>query len=91
MRILAAHLFRMNRLEKPVPARRATNLTLPEDLVREARERGVNLSQACEAGLRKAVTDARREAWLRDARPAMDAYNAWIAENGIPLEEYRQF
>lgn len=81
----------MNHAAKPRAARRATAVTLPEDLVREARERGVALSAACEEGLRKAVADARREAWIRDARPAFEAWNRYVEEHGVPLAEFRQF
>ena len=34
-----------------VPSRRPTNVTLPEALLREARDLGINLSQACERRL----------------------------------------
>ena len=64
---------------------------MPEDLVREARERGVSVSKACEEGLRKAVAEARRAAWIEENRPAMDAWNAYVAEHGIPYAEFRRF
>ncbi len=34
---------------------------------------------------------ARAEAWLNENRAAILAYNAWIAENGLPLGHFRQF
>ena len=40
-------------------SRRAANVTLPEPLLREARDMGINLSQACERGLVAAVTEQR--------------------------------
>ncbi len=81
----------MNEMSPPRAARRVMEVELPEELLDAAREHGVSVDVACEAGLRKAVADARREAWLREARPAMDEFNAWVAENGIPLARYRQF
>lgn len=71
--------------------RRATNVTLPEGLLRDAREMGINLSQACERGLAAAVAKQRRQRWLEENREAMDAWNGYVAEHGLPLAAYRQF
>ena len=71
--------------------RRATNVTLSETLLREAREMGINLSQACEHGLAHAVTEKRRHRWLEENREAMEAWNGHVAQHGLPLAAYRQF
>jgi antitoxin CcdA len=71
--------------------RRATNVTLPEALLNEAREMGINLSQACERGVAEAVTDARRRRWLEENQAAIEAWNGHVAEHGLPLATYRQF
>lgn len=71
--------------------KKPTNLTLDQGLLSEARSLGVNLSQAAEAGLRRAVKDAKAAAWKRENAEALAASNAWIAENGLPLEKYRPF
>ena len=71
--------------------RKATNVTLPEGLLGEARQLGVNLSQACEKGLIAAVAEARAAAWLRDNQAALDAWNQYVETNGVPLSEFRQF
>ncbi|WP_428392236.1 type II toxin-antitoxin system CcdA family antitoxin [Lichenicoccus sp.] len=71
--------------------RRATNVTLPTTLLRDARAMGVNLSQACERGLATAVAEGRRERWLAENRDAIDAWNRHVAEQGLPLAAYRQF
>ena len=71
--------------------RRATNVTLPEELLRDAREMGINLSQACERGLAVAVAEQRRQRWLEENREAMDAWNGYVAEHGLPLAAFRQF
>lgn len=73
------------------PARRPTNVTLPDALLREARALGINLSQACERGLAAEVGSIRRERWLEENRAAMDAWNEHVAEHGLPLAAYRQF
>lgn len=71
--------------------KKPTNLTLDQGLLSEARSFGVNLSQAAEAGLRRAVKDARAATWKRENAKALEASNAWVEENGLPLEKYRPF
>ncbi len=34
---------------------------------------------------------ARARHWQQENRAAIDCYNAWIAEHGLPLEEFRRF
>jgi antitoxin CcdA len=71
--------------------RRAANVTLPETLIQEAKALGINVSQACEKGLAAAVADARAAAWLKENRPALDAWNDYVEQHGIPLAEFCQF
>ncbi len=71
--------------------KRATNLTIDADLLIKARELGVNLSSAAEAGLVQAVSAAMREKWLAENRQAIECSNAYIDANGLPLARYRQF
>ena len=71
--------------------RRATNVSLPADLIEEARSLNVNISKACESGLAREVTKSRAERWREENRSAIEYWNRWVEENGLPLEEYRQF
>jgi antitoxin CcdA len=80
----------LTRVEGAGP-RRATNITLPEDLLQEAKALGINLSQACERGLAAEVEALRRRRWLEENREAMEAWNAHVAEHGLPLESFRTF
>ena len=72
-------------------ARKATNLSLDPGLLSEARDLGVNVSRAAEAGLREAVRAAKAEAWRRENAEAIASANAWVEAHGLPLERYRQF
>lgn len=81
----------MSRTATSASPRRATNVTLPETLLRDARDMGINLSHACERGLAAEVADARRQRWLEENRGAMDAWNGHVAEHGLPLAAFRQF
>jgi antitoxin CcdA len=69
--------------------RRATNVTLPETLVAEAKKLKINVSQACEAGLTAQVANERRKRWLEENRAAMDEYNERIEREGLILAEYQ--
>lgn len=71
--------------------RRPTNVSLPDDLVAEARTLGINLSRACERGVEAAVKAERDRRWKLENAAAVDSYNQWIAEHGLPLDEFRQF
>lgn len=76
---------------KTLPGRRATNVTLPELLLREAQALSINVSQACERGLSAEVAGAKAERWLAENRAAIDAWNDHVEHHGLPLAEFRQF
>lgn len=64
------------------PRRRPVNLTLPEDLLSEAKTLNVNASREAEAGIRMAVKKAREEEWLKSNRAAIDAHNKRVDKSG---------
>jgi antitoxin CcdA len=81
-------------MNKPIrfsAPKKATNVSLPADMVEEAKRLGINMSQACEAGLFEQVRNAQKEEWKRENREAIESWNKWVAENGMPYDEYRQF
>jgi antitoxin CcdA len=77
--------------EDRTPFRRPTNVSLDAELVEEARTLGINISRACEEGLERTVREERRRRWIEENREAMDAYNEFIREHGLPLAKYRMF
>jgi antitoxin CcdA len=92
MRVIYAHHHRMNKiLTSAKGGKRSTNLTLRQSLVEEARALDVNLSQAAEDGIARAVTLARDEQWVRRNREAMASYDAFVAEHGLILADLRVF
>jgi antitoxin CcdA len=72
-------------------AKKATNVSLSADIVAEAKRLGINISQACEAGLSDQVRKARAEEWKRDNREAIESSNEYVRKNGLPLARYRLF
>jgi antitoxin CcdA len=71
--------------------RRAANVTVRPEYVAEARDLGINLSEAFEHGLRQAIAEARRARWLDENREALDSSNAWVEAKGLPLAAKRLF
>ena len=75
----------------PTATKRPTNLTLDQALLAEARGFGVNLSQAAELGIKQAVAAAKAEQWKAENAEALQSSNAWVEQNGLPLERHRHF
>jgi antitoxin CcdA len=71
--------------------KRATNVSLPVDVVTEARNLGINLSQACEKGVVAEISVKRREKWLAENMAAIESSNAWVEKHGLPFAKYRMF
>lgn len=85
-------------MKNPVPTaapsnqtRRATNVSLNREHLAEARDLGINISQACERGLVETIAEVRAARWLEENREALDSYNRYVEENGLPLENLRLF
>lgn len=72
-------------------AKKATNVSLAENLLIEARELRINISQAAEAGVARAVAEKRAEQWVKENAKAFECWNAYVDKNGLPLAKYRTF
>ena len=77
--------------ETGAPCRRPINLSLDSTLIEEAKALDINVSRACEEGLREQIRAEKRARWLRENQAAIEASNAYVAEHGLPLERYRVF
>ena len=82
--------MRMN-MQAKAPARRATNVSLPAELIEEARRLDINISKACEQGLERQVAKTRAELWQEENREAIESSNAYVEKHGLPLARFRQF
>ena len=71
--------------------KRATNVSLSEALVTEARDLGINVSRACEDGLASEVRRERTKRWQEQNTAGFEAWNAYVERNGVPLAKYRKF
>ena len=71
--------------------KRATNLSVDEQLLERARGLKLNLSRVFEAGLAEAIRRRESEEWLKRNRAALEAYNAQIEKHGVFSEGLRSF
>jgi len=71
--------------------KKATNLSINADLLRQAKELNINLSQTLEQHLAELVREARRQQWLADNKGAIESYNQRIESQGVFSDGLRQF
>jgi antitoxin CcdA len=71
-------------------SKRQTNLSIDEQLLEEARELGINLSQTMESALRGVLTEERARRWLEENRDAIESYNEHIERRGAFSERFRR-
>ena len=71
--------------------RKAANLSIDAAVLADAKALDINVSRAAETGIAKAVRAEKGRRWLEENREALLYYNEWLEENGLLLDEYRQF
>jgi len=81
----------MRRVYDRKAPKQAANLSINSDLLKAARESGVNLSAVMEEALVYRVAAAKREAWLRENADAIANYNEFAGENGVYSDDSRSF
>lgn len=70
-------------------AKKPVNLSVNSDLLRQAKELKVNVSQVLEMALANQVKSLREAQWLADNQEAIDGYNRHVEENGLWNEAWR--
>ena len=76
------------------PARRrkrATNLSVDEQLLERAKRLGLNVSRVLEDGLTRAIREREADEWLRRNRAAIEAYNQQVEKHGVFSDGLRAF
>lgn len=71
--------------------RKPVNLNANSDLIRTAKEVGVNLSQVFEEAVLATVKAKLEQKWLLENKGAIESYNAHIAEHGVFAAGKRRF
>ena len=72
-------------------AKNATNVSLSETVLADAKALRINISQAAEAGVARAVAERRAALWVAENAKAFECWNDDVEKNGFPLAKYRSF
>lgn len=78
-------------VHQPRAPKKATNLSINGELLREAKQLHINLSATLEQALAEAIRDARRQHWLAASKGAIEAYNARVESEGVFSDGLRSF
>lgn len=81
----------MNAGFDPKAPKKAVNLSINSDLLRQARALGLNLSQALEQTLDRQVRECRAQAWAEENREAIESQARWVEKHGLLSDYYRMF
>ena len=68
-----------------------TNLSINGDLLQQAKEHHINLSQALELRLAEILREEKRRDWREQNKEAIEAYNLRIETRGVFSDGLRQF
>lgn len=68
-----------------------TNLSINSDLLQQAKERHINLSQALELRLAEILREEKRRDWQEQNKEAIEEYNRRIETRGAFSDGLRQF
>jgi antitoxin CcdA len=72
-------------------AKKATNITLSVDVLTGAKALGINNSQVCDQYLRDLVRREQTARWKKENADFIAAYNQSVAQEDLPLEQWRSF
>ena len=72
-------------------AKKPVNLSLSADVLKAARQLGINVSQVCDKHLREVVKGEQARRWRAEHAGYITAYNATVDAEGLPLDEWRAF
>ena len=72
-------------------SKKATNITLSQEVVDDAKALGLNLSKTCERLLRETIRIEKERRWADEHADFIAAYNQSVQDNGLALEQWRTF
>ena len=71
--------------------KKSTNLSINSDLLRQAKESRINLSQALELRLAELLREEKCRSWQEENREAIEDYNRRIEARGTFSDGVRRF
>ena len=81
----------MQHIFNPSAPKKATNLSVNSELLKAAKDCGINLSATLERALVDQVKQARKQKWLEENRDSIAAYNSLVEESGVFSDGTRSF
>ena len=75
----------------PNAPKKSTNLSINSDLLRQAKERRINMSQALELRLAELLREEKSRSWKEENREAIEDYNRRIEARGAFSDGLRRF
>ncbi len=67
------------------------NLTLDADVAATARALGLNMSRLAETAIAEAAKAERNRLWRAENQSAIATYAEEVAQDGLPLAQFRSF
>ena len=71
--------------------KKSANLSINADLLQQAKQLNINLSQTLEQHLAEIIRQAQRRLWLAENQSALDEYNRRIEKHGMFSDGLRRF
>lgn len=78
-------------LFNPSAPKKSANLSINADLLQQAKQLNINLSQALEQRLAEIVRQEKRSQWLAENQDALEEYNRRIEKRGTFSDGLRRF
>ena len=80
-----------NIIFNPTAPKKSANLSINADLLQQAKQLNINLSQTLEQHLAEIIRQAQRSQWLAENKNALDEYNRRIEKHGTFSDGLRRF
>ena len=74
-----------------VRPRRRLKVQLDAALMADVEALDIDITFAASAGIKEAIAKEKGRRWLEENRGALEYFNEWVAEHGLPLAKYRMF
>ena len=75
----------------PAAPKKSANLSINADLLQQAKQLNINLSQTLEQHLIEIVRQAQQKQWLAENQSALEEYNRRIEKQGVFSDGLRRF
>ena len=81
----------MTAIYNPNAPKKAANLSINSDLLKQAKELKINLSKMFEENLAQKIIERKSQEWLDDNKDAIEEYNIHVQKRGVFSDRLRRF